>query len=471
MALDEVDGLVDGQILLQVVNIDQLTNLVLFHLVLVSNALDLSGNFLLGSLDVLSSSNSLQSQTDLDLLLSLRHEGSAELLHSLAHILQVVLEAQALLLHAECKVVDHLVHAGIIHCLGDLTLHALDDLIHQSILNSQIVLLVQLLLIVLADGSLELVQSVVLRAILSQLVIQSRQLLVLHFVQLDLEHSSLASQFGSLILGGEGNIHVELFASGVAHDLILKAGDEAAAAQSQAVVLSLAALESHAIDEALEVDISDVAVLSSALTGQLTGIALLHTLQLSFNSLVRNSMDSLFNCQTIVAANLDFRLDSDLDGQGDTVGLISRVNSDLRTADRLNASFLDSSLESLGEQLIDGIIGKDISAVHLLDQSAGSLALTEAGNSVLLAFLLENIGNSLLESLCVDGELQFCHALLELFTLDEIHLFFLHSKILLRRAGSFCPLQPRTASWMNLLLQYAGTRALNWVQQSRQKLL
>ena len=65
--------------------------------------------------------------------------------------------------------------------------------------------------------------------------------------------------------------------------------------------------------------------------------ALLHTLQLSFNSLVRNSMDSLFNRQTIVATNLDFGLDSDLDGQGDTVGLISRVNSDLRTADRLNA--------------------------------------------------------------------------------------------------------------------------------------
>ena len=38
------------------------------------------------------------------------------------------------------------------------------------------------------------------------------------------------------------NVHVELFASGVAHDLILKAGDEAAAAQSQAVVLSLCLL-------------------------------------------------------------------------------------------------------------------------------------------------------------------------------------------------------------------------------------
>ena len=214
-------------------------------------------------------------------------------------------------------------------------------------------------------------------------------------MQLDLEDSCLASQLSSLILGGEGDVDVELFASRVADDLILEAGDEGAAAQGQAVVLSLAALECNAIDEALEVDINDVAVLSSALTGQLTGIALLHTLQLSFNGLVGNSMDRLFNSQTVVVANLDFGLDGDLDGQGDApVGLISRVNSDLRTADRLNASFLDGSLESLGEQLVDGIIGKDISAVHLLDQSAGSLALTEAGNSVLLAFLLENIGNS-----------------------------------------------------------------------------
>ncbi len=114
----------------------------------------------------------------------------------------------------------------------------------------------------------------------------------------------------------------------MAHDLLLKAGDEAAAAQSQAVVLSLAALESHAVDKALEVDISDIAVLSSALTGQLTGVALLHTLQLSVNSLVRNSMDSLFHGQTVVAANLDLGLDGDLDGQGDALGLVSSVNSD-----------------------------------------------------------------------------------------------------------------------------------------------
>ncbi len=95
-------------------------------------------------------------------------------------------------------------------------------------------------------------------------------------MQLDLEDSSLASQLSSLILGGEGDVHVELLAGGVANDLLLEAGDEAAAAQSQVVVLSLAALECDTVHKALEVDINDIAILSSALTGQLTGIALLH---------------------------------------------------------------------------------------------------------------------------------------------------------------------------------------------------
>ena len=266
-------------------------------------------------------------------------------------------------------------------------------------------------------------------------------------MQLDLEDSFLASQLSSLILGGEGDVDVELFASRVADDLILEAGDEGAAAQGQAVVLSLAALECNAIDEAFEVDINDVAVLSSALTGQLTGVALLHTLQLGIDGLVGNSMDRLLNGQTVVVADLDFGLDGDLDSQGHALGLVCGIHADLRAANGLDASFLDGCLVCVGEQLVDGIVGKDISAVHLLDQSAGSLALAEAGNCVLLALLLEDIGNCGLEGLSVDGELQLCHALFELFALDEIHLCILHSKILLRwERGVPPPLQPRTAS-------------------------
>ena len=113
MALDEVDCLGHGQVVLQVVHVHHITHLLLFHLVLIGNALDLSIDVLLGSDDILSSGNSLQSQTDLDLLLSLRHESGTELLHGLTHILQVVLQTQTLLLHTESKVVDHFVHADM----------------------------------------------------------------------------------------------------------------------------------------------------------------------------------------------------------------------------------------------------------------------------------------------------------------------------------------------------------------------
>ena len=64
MALDEVDGLVDGQVVLHLIDIDELADLVLFHLVLVSDALDLCVQLVLRSLDVLGSCDSLQSQTD-----------------------------------------------------------------------------------------------------------------------------------------------------------------------------------------------------------------------------------------------------------------------------------------------------------------------------------------------------------------------------------------------------------------------
>ena len=56
-------------------------------------------------------------------------------------------------------------------------------------------------------------------------------------------------------------------------------------------MLSLAAVESNAIDKALEVDIHSVTVLGSALTGQQTAIAILHALDFGVNIGLVNSLD------------------------------------------------------------------------------------------------------------------------------------------------------------------------------------
>ena len=253
------------------------------------------------------------------------------------------------------------------------------------------------------------------------------------------------------------------------NDLVLEARDKAAAAQGQGVVLSLAALKSDTIHKALEIDIGDIAILSSALTGQLTGIALLHTLQLCIHGGLVHSVNGLLHGQAGVCADLHLRLHGDLNGQGDTLGLAGSVHRNLRTAHRLHAGFLHSLLKSSREQLVDGVIGKNIGTVHLLDQRTGGLALAEAGHSVLLALFLEYSSDSRLKSLCVDGKLQLCHAFLELLTLDEIHFNFPPLKEFYPPWESDFPRRPRTASLP--VCEMRGRARSDQVQQSRQSLL
>ena len=110
-------------------------------------------------------------------------------------------------------------------------------------------------------------------------------------MQLDLERSVLARELSGLILFRELDVDVKLFTGLVADDLILEAGDELAGAERQGEVLALAALKRGAVDEALKVDIRDIAVFSLTLTGQDTGIALAHTVDLGVNSAVFHSFD------------------------------------------------------------------------------------------------------------------------------------------------------------------------------------
>lgn len=85
----------------------------------------------------------------------------------------------------------------------------------------------------LADGVLQLVESVVLADVLGKVVVQLGQLLVLDLMQLDLEGGVLAGQLLSLVLLGELDVDVELLAGLVADDLLLEAGDEGAGASTR----------------------------------------------------------------------------------------------------------------------------------------------------------------------------------------------------------------------------------------------
>ena len=88
-------------------------------------------------------------------------------------------------------------------------------------------------------------------------------------VQGDVEHRLFARQGddvavrvgGVAVAVGEGDGHVKAVPHVVAHDLLLKAGDEGAAAQGQVIALGGAAGKDHPVHRAAVVDVGDVAVL------------------------------------------------------------------------------------------------------------------------------------------------------------------------------------------------------------------
>ena len=217
-----------------------------------------------------------------------------------------------------------------------------------------------------------------------------------------MEHNSLAGQLLVVILG-EGDVDVLLLAGGHAHHLLLKAGDELAGAQLQVKVLALAALEGHAIVEALEVDVGGVAHLSGPVNGLSGGNVLSHPIQLGLNLLVGDGSLGLLYLKALVLAQGDLRIDLGGQGQGDGAVVLDLHIGQAGTADGLEALLLgNGKVINLGENLLQAVFVENVSAVQSLDHLPGSLALPEAGNQNLLAGLQISLVDAGLHQILVD---------------------------------------------------------------------
>jgi len=101
----------------------------------------------------------------------------------------------------------------------------------------------------------------------------------LNVVELYLEHHSLACQLLGAVTLREGDMELKLIPGLVAQDAVLKAGDHAAAAQLHGLVLCGAALEGHAVQQALKVHVHHVALHGRALVGHQLGGGIAAALQ------------------------------------------------------------------------------------------------------------------------------------------------------------------------------------------------
>ena len=210
-------------------------------------------------------------------------------------------------------------------------------------------------------------------------------------MDLYLEGSILACEILSVILGGECNVNVKFLVDALANDLLLKSGNEGAGAELKSVISALAALKCNAVAEAFKIDNGGIAKLCSSVGNvDLTRVSLTDSLDLTVNILVAYGSNFLFYLNTEIVLDLNLRLYVNLCGENETV-LVDRNYVKLGLTNSVDSSFLKSLGVSVGNKVVDSVLIENAGAIHLLDDRAGSLTLSEAGNGDVLDLLAINV--------------------------------------------------------------------------------
>ena len=213
----------------------------------------------------------------LDLLNSVVPHALLELVSVHTHVLEISIKRNALLCKSVLVVLNVVLKLIVIHNLGNLAFNEINNLFKNCALEVSLNVLFLLLGKLRLDFLLKFCKSIDLIVnILCKIVIKSRKLLHLDFVENNLEYSVLARKFGG-VLGRECNVYVELVAGLVTDNLLLKAGNKLTRTESKLIVLTLAAVKSNAVNKALKVDNSDIVLLSlSVINRNNTGVSFLH---------------------------------------------------------------------------------------------------------------------------------------------------------------------------------------------------
>ena len=235
-----------------------------------------------------------------------------------------------------------------------------------------------------------------------------------------------------MVFFGEGDLDVLLLANGHTHHLLLKTGNELAAANGKGLALGGAAVKLDPIYAAGIVQVYRIAVFHRPVHIHHPGHAFLQLGNGSVHLVVRNIIRTLLYFYTLVRAQLHLGLYRHHQAEYQW-GFPFRKGLDghVGPVHRLYALFRNGSLVSLGIHDIEGVVKKRQGAVHILDHLPGGFALTEAGHVKPFARLLIGLLGRRFELFrrYLDGQLDFaafelfhsCH-----FNLRTLRVFFLY---------------------------------------------
>ena len=221
-----------------------------------------------------------------------------------------------------------------------------------------------------------------------------------------------------MILLGEGNVYVALFADALTDQLILEAVDEAVGTDDKRMILALASGKCHTVAESFVIDYSGVAVLYGAILDvNLAGVLLLRLLKLFLNLLIGNGNLNLVNRYTLVLAERNFRLFGYGSGKYEILALADLGNVNLGTGYDLDAAVLCSLVISLRNQDIGSILIKHRLSVHLGNDGIRCLTFPETLNVQFVLILLKCLLAGFLKIGSSAGNRQLYHVLAQIFNL------------------------------------------------------
>ncbi len=165
--------------------------------------------------------------------------------------------------------------------------------------------------------------------------------------------------------------------------MLLEALDQLTAAELEQIVARLAALESFAVEQTLEVDQQDVALGGGAIDRLQFGEAFADPLDLTIDQFLRRLGLGLAHLEALVLAQLGLRPHADLELEGErlTLGLGGGDDLDAGIANRRDAGAEQRLFVPLRQGLADRLVEHGGEADSLDHQRRRRLALAEAGHA------------------------------------------------------------------------------------------
>ena len=201
-------------------------------------------------------------------------------------------------------------------------------------------------------------------------------------MQLDLEHDRLAGQLLVGVVFGEGDVDLELVPCLVAQNALLKAGDHVAAAQLNGLILCGAALEGLALQQALVIDMYDVALDGRALVGHQLGGGIAAALQHAVDLLVGHFRGDALGGKAGGLGQVQLRLQGDGGGGHKALILLHADQIVDRSVHRHKAMLCQSGVVQCGHvlvhQVVDGVVPEGVLTAVGLDLGTVGLAFFKA---------------------------------------------------------------------------------------------